>query len=204
MWKNFKNLLGIRAGSTRYEKIFFRVSHPMGPTLLFLFFAAALVGWAQAARAYPLPLILILLTGGLLLWTLIEYVLHRFVFHWTAKDEPWRSIASGLHLAHHRNPDDRSLVIAPPVFSILNSMLIFGLLALVTWSLPAAAVLLAGIQVGYIAYEWVHYGAHQYQPHSKGALFLKHYHLGHHFRHPDAGFGVTTPIWDKIFRTSRP
>jgi sterol desaturase/sphingolipid hydroxylase (fatty acid hydroxylase superfamily) len=32
-------------------------------------------------------------------------------------------------------------------------------------------------------------------------LWLKHHHVLHHYRNPDRGYGVSTPLWDYIFGT---
>ena len=44
---------------------------------------------------------LVLLVSGVLSWGLIEYVLHRFVFHYDAKSELGRKVVYGVHLSHH-------------------------------------------------------------------------------------------------------
>jgi sterol desaturase/sphingolipid hydroxylase (fatty acid hydroxylase superfamily) len=31
--------------------------------------------------------------------------------------------------------------------------------------------------------------------------FLKRHHMEHHFKTPDARFGVSTSFWDQVFRT---
>ena len=63
---------------------------------------------------------LLLLTSGLLSWGLIEYGLHRFVFHYDARSELGRRIVYDVNLSHHENPDSRdqifaSLLISAPV-----------------------------------------------------------------------------------------
>jgi len=203
MWSQFKDILGIKTGPTLYEKVFFRVSHPLAPTLLFLPLAFILIFWARASQGFSWTSSIALVAVGLLLWTLIEYVLHRFVFHWTSVREPWRTFFSGLHMAHHREPDDPSLIIAPPMVSFPDSLVIFGLLLLLTWNWGVAASILAGVQIGYVYYEWVHYGSHEFQPRSSLGKYLKRYHLAHHFKHPKEVFGVTVPLWDWVFRTNR-
>ncbi len=196
------NLLGIKTGPKIYDKVFFRVSHPAFPTALFLPVIAALIWGAQSSAHYPWHVLLGIFLLGLFLWTLVEYCLHRFMFHWTSVKEPWRTLASGLHMAHHRDPEEKSLIIAPPAVSLTNSIWLYFLLSGLSMSWSAGAVLLAGIFLGYILYEWVHFGAHEFQPKSSLGKYLKHYHLFHHFKHPKEVFGVTTPLWDHVFRTN--
>jgi sterol desaturase/sphingolipid hydroxylase (fatty acid hydroxylase superfamily) len=152
---------------------------------------------------HPLPWPSLLGLGllGLFTWTLVEYLLHRYVFHLTEIREPWRNLASGLHMAHHHDPDVKGLIVAPPLVSVGFGTLLFFLFWAVTQSFTAASFLISGLFLGYVCYEWVHYAAHQYPLDSPLGRNWKKYHLQHHFKHPEAGFGVTSPLWDKIFGT---
>lgn len=184
------------------QRLFFRFAHPWGPTLMFsplaIFFF--LLSFDLQARSWFSTTALVL--GGVLVWTLIEYVLHRFVFHLVQVKEPWKTVASGLHMAHHRDTEVKDLIIAPPLVSLLFSIPIFLILLACTQSVSAALMMHGGVLVGYIAYEWCHYGAHQYNPKAAWAKYLKRYHLQHHFKHPNGSFGVTTPMWDYVFGSS--
>jgi len=184
------------------QRLFFRFAHPLSPTLTFgpLAVILFLLSYDLQARSWLSTGALLL--GGVLIWTLIEYVLHRFVFHLVQVKEPWKTIASGLHMAHHRDTEVKELVIAPPVVSLLFSIPIFLILLAFTWNVSTALMLHVGVLVGYIGYEWCHYGAHQYTPKTSLARYLKRYHLQHHFKHPNGSFGVTTPMWDYVFGSS--
>src|SRR5262249_36648148 len=127
------------------QRLFFRFSHPIGPTLVFLPMAAVLI-WASlslVARAWQVGGGIFLL--GLFSWTLIEYFLHRFVFHWTQVREPWRAAFSGLHMAHHRDVEVRDLIIAPPLVSFTFGGIIFLLYWLLSWDYSVAMLLMAGV-----------------------------------------------------------
>src|ERR1051325_4342385 len=41
---------------------------------------------------------------GVLSWTLIEYALHRFAFHYSARSAFGRKLVYAAHLSHHENP----------------------------------------------------------------------------------------------------
>ena len=202
MGRVLENFFKIKSGPSLRDKLLFRVSHPFLPTIIFFSSALLLVYFAQATGPRPWYALLGLLSLGVLLWTLIEYLLHRFLFHWTTVREPWRTLFSGLHIAHHRNPEEKSLIIAPPLVSLFSSLLFYVLLLLFTWSAASAALILAGIQMGYVYYEWVHYGVHEFQPHTPLSRYQKRYHLTHHFKKPKEGFGVTVPFWDWLFGTA--
>lgn len=141
------------------------------------------------------------LSLGVFAWTLVEYGLHRYVFHWTEVREPWRTLASGLHMEHHASTEQEDLIIAPPAVGLIFGFLVYLLLALVFRNFAAAAVAECGLFIGYILYEWVHFGAHCFLPTSRTGKFLRKYHLQHHHKCPDRQFGVTTPLWDLVFGT---
>jgi hypothetical protein len=131
--------------------------------------------------------------AGVLWWTLLEYLLHRFAFH---------GGAAGLGVRHHAHHDDvrsRTLALAsPPAVAAglaLHALALLGLLG------PAAGgAALAGVAAGYAAYEAIHLAAHRPRPRSRWLRRLRRHHLLHHGA-PEARFGVTTALWDRVFGT---
>ncbi len=181
-----------------------RFSHPWMAMVVYLPLGSILAVWAVCDPAMSALRFALLIVAGLLSWTLIEYFLHRHIFHWTELREPWNSIATGLHMAHHTSAKTADLIIAPPVASLAVGMVVYGLFALLAQSFTAAAVLEVGVFIGYLAYEWVHFMSHRFQPKSKIGKSLRRYHLQHHFRDEDLQFGVTSPLWDLVFGTYKP
>ncbi|KAI8524558.1 hypothetical protein RHMOL_Rhmol13G0158700 [Rhododendron molle] len=55
--------------------------------------------------------------------------------------------------------------------------------------------------LGYVMYDVTHYYLHHGQPTSEIPRNLKKYHLNHHFRIQNKGFGITSSLWDKVFGT---
>ena len=53
-------------------------------------------------------------------------------------------------------------------------------------------------------YDYIHFATHHFKMSSPAARFLKRYHLQHHFQHHDAKYGVSSPLWDYVFRTAMP
>lgn len=178
-----------------------RFTHPLYPSLLYGILGA-LISWI-ALRHSPMALgwALGCFVAGIFTWTLVEYVLHRFIFHLVEIKEPWRTIASGLHMAHHHAPNEPHLIVAPPLVSFAFAALLFFAFWGITQNPAAAALMLSGLFFGYCFYEWVHYADHVYPMRSRMARFWKKYHLQHHHKHPNLGFGVTTSLWDHIFGT---
>jgi dihydroceramide fatty acyl 2-hydroxylase len=143
--------------------------------------------------------------AGLLLWTFSEYMLHRFLFHFQAKSERGQRIFFLFHGVHHAQPQCKTRLVMPPVVSIPMGVIMFGvmyllfatLLGLPHWVGPV----MSGFTIGYLIYDLTHYATHHF-PMRRGIWkYLKRYHMQHHYKTPDARFGVSSPLWDVIFRT---
>lgn len=139
---------------------------------------------------------------GLFVWTLIEYCLHRFLFH-LDDHLPEHSVAFTLHFllhgVHHYLPMDRMRLVMPPT---LFCVLCYPFYKLVFAIFPyhIACVGFAGGFLGYIIYDVTHYMLH----HSKLPKYyqdLKTYHLEHHYKNYQLGFGVSNNFWDRVFGT---
>ena len=178
---------------------FFSRIHPAVPALIFVPIIVALVVLGARDGQGALEIVL-LFAGGLGIWTLTEYWLHRKLFHW----EPDHPIGSHLHFiihgVHHDHPNDKLRLVMPPAASIPLSALFFGLFYLV-FGLPTALPLFAGFLLGYLAYDYMHYYLHHFVPRSELGKQLREQHMRHHFQDHRYGFGVSSPIWDYVFRT---
>jgi sterol desaturase/sphingolipid hydroxylase (fatty acid hydroxylase superfamily) len=154
---------------------------------------------------FPLPIVL----GfplGLFLWTLAEYLLHRFVFHFPPKTPRMERITFLFHGVHHAQPMCKTRLVMPPAASIPLAFLFYGLFYLIWVKVLGAAQWLAptfsGFIVGYIIYDLTHYGTHHFKIKRRYTKFVKFNHMQHHFKCPDKRFGVSSPIWDHVFGTS--
>jgi sterol desaturase/sphingolipid hydroxylase (fatty acid hydroxylase superfamily) len=142
---------------------------------------------------------------GLFLWTLAEYLLHRFVFHFPAKT-PWQKRLSFLfHGIHHEQPRIKTRLVMPPAVSIPLAALFLGLFYLifnVIANIPLwVAPVFSGFILGYVTYDMIHYGTHHISM-KKGYLrMVRQQHMHHHFQTPNMRFGVTSPLWDYVFGT---
>jgi len=47
----------------------------------------------------------------------------------------------------------------------------------------------------------IHYATHHFPMRSPVAKYLKRHHMMHHYKDPDTRFGVSSPLWDKVFGT---
>ncbi len=170
----------------------------------FYFYTLLSLGLGVAAiisETRSLTSILVLCLLGVLTWGLIEYWLHRLVFHFDAQSEKGRSFVHVMHLSHHANPkamDD--------LFASLRLSLPIALgYCLLTWALMGSwqsmAYLFIGLTAGYFSYEFLHYQAHHRAPRLRVFRYLKKYHLLHHHQTSALRFGVTSPVFDYIFGT---
>jgi 4-hydroxysphinganine ceramide fatty acyl 2-hydroxylase len=136
---------------------------------------------------------------GLFVWTLVEYIMHRFLFHYAPDDKPWaQRIHFIFHGVHHDYPSDAKRLVLPPSVSI---PLATGFYFLFDAILPANDVFgfFPGFILGYLVYDISHYAIHHFN--FKGSLWkkIKQHHMLHHYQDPEKGYGVSSPLWDKIF-----
>ena len=69
------------------------------------------------------------------------------------------------------------------------------------WLGPAEHAWMAGMVGGYVWYDLTHYYLHHAAPKTAAGKWLRRYHLVHHFQTPEVRYGITTPLWDHVFRT---
>ncbi|XP_034144283.1 fatty acid 2-hydroxylase isoform X3 [Esox lucius] len=152
---------------------------------------------------YSFPFIFLM---GMIMWTFLEYCIHRFVFHMRPPAHNYYLITIHflLHGQHHKSPYDGSRLVFPPG---LASVAIGGLYLLLTKIFPETlgVSLFVGGLFGYVVYDMIHYYLHYGSPKRNSYLYsLKAYHVKHHFEHQRAGFGITTTLWDRPFNTLIP
>jgi sterol desaturase/sphingolipid hydroxylase (fatty acid hydroxylase superfamily) len=178
---------------------FFSRVHPSVPFIIFIPLIVLMEAWALR---YVGVLALIGLTAlGYVLWTLLEYCMHRFVFHF----EPEHGIGARLHWIihgiHHDHPNDPLRLVMPPAVSVPLAALFFGIFELVFGHRLAPAVS-AGLFIGYVIYDGLHYYLHHARPHGRLGRALRELHMRHHFQDHTRGFGISAPYWDHVFRTA--
>lgn len=174
-------------------------THIAVPLIIFGVISTALMvyGFQQDyITAVNAPLLFI---GGLLAFTLIEYVMHRFVFHLHPKTEKQEKFAYTVHGVHHDYPKDKDRLAMPPPLSILLATIFFFIFKLIMGNFVFA--FLPGFLIGYASYLWVHYMVHAFKPPKNFFKVLWVHHGIHHYKDPENAFGVSSPFWDLIFRT---
>ncbi len=142
---------------------------------------------------------------GLFLWTLAEYTLHRFLFHHKPTSPRQERIFFLFHGVHHAQPQVKTRLVMPLPVSIPMAVLFYGLYYLIVGVVLRApawvAPLMAGFLIGYLVYDLTHYATHHFPMRSGYAKYIKRYHMQHHYKDPNTRFGVSSPVWDWVFRT---
>lgn len=141
---------------------------------------------------------------GLFLWTLVEYILHRFLFHldyYLPDNRAGITLHFLLHGVHHYLPMDKYRLVMPPALFLVLATPFYRLAyTIFYWDWNVATCVFSGGIFGYICYDLTHYFLH----HTNLPLWykgLKKYHMAHHFLDYELGFGVTSRFWDTVFGT---
>lgn len=164
-----------------------------GPVALVLVYWGYRAGISVAATA-------VITGGGVFAWTLCEYVLHRWIFHWEPKGEGLRRFYYPMHRLHH-DVQEQDRLVTPLLMAVPMWLVFLGLFYLLLgqpWLFPFTG----GFTIGYLGYDYVHYMTHFGKPTSKLGRLQRRRHLQHHFGNEEVWFGVSSPIWDFVFRTT--
>lgn len=131
---------------------------------------------------------------GIVVWTAVEYALHRFVMHGVQPFRRW-------HALHHERP--AALICLPTALSAgLIATLVF-LPALAWGGLWRASALTLGVLAGYLAYGLTHHATHHSRSHHPWIRERRRWHALHHHRGDRAVcYGVSTGFWDRLFGTA--
>ncbi len=138
--------------------------------------------------------------GGLFLWLLVEYFIHRFVFHHRSKSVILRKVVYAIHGVHHAFPTDHQRLYVPFVPALFMKGILMMLFCVVFGWL--GLTLLAGLVTMHQFYNLVHYFIHTDSfPHNPFLNRLRANHLKHHRGHGEKCFGVTSTFFDRLFGT---
>ncbi len=157
-------------------------------------FAVALVAWvATHLPTSAWPDWAITAVAGIAAWTLVEYLMHRFVFHRVP-------FVRDMHEQHHERHDE---LVGTPAWISLPAMAVVGVGLIGVFGLEAGSALTTGLTLGYWWYIGVHHILHHWRIPNHGYAFrLKRRHALHHHFDESANFGVTSGFWDYVFGTT--
>lgn len=185
----------------RYFKnpILERLAYTSTLTLNIIFVPIALFFCYSAFLRHSFTVAIVGICAGLLLWSLVEYVMHRFAFHFKFKNENLKWLHSIFHLSHHQYPHDKRKYQTLILLSLPSGILYYFILKFAAGSYIEP--IFSGFIIGYLLYEFAHYSTHKLKMDSKTLKRLKQHHMHHHFLDQEKNFGVTSALWDIIFKT---
>ena len=176
---------------------YFSHIHPATPLIVYLPIIAIVLYFGIPGNNYFYDFLTFLI--GIFLWTLLEYVMHRFAFHTHPKSDLGKRIHFLVHGVHHDYPRDGTRLVMPLIISVPLAIFFFFFFRAVMGSYYLTYF--AGLLLGYVAYDSIHFATHHF-PMKKGvAKWLKDYHLRHHYNDENSAFGVSNPLWDYVFGT---
>jgi len=168
------------------------------PLIIFLWY------YSYTSRNMPHSSIILSFITGIFFWTLFEYVVHRYIFHFVANSKMVKKIVYILHGNHHEYPRDRQRLFMPPLPSIIIAATVFSVIycsARVTGIDRFSFSFFAGFVLGYLVYGSMHYAIHAWNPPFKWMKPLWRNHHLHHYKQQEKGFGVSSTLWDHVFGT---
>lgn len=186
---------------------FFTHIHPLTIVIIwvpvvFILLWAGVVSRLAGSSVWLLPMYYLV---GIVFWSFAEYILHRFMFHFRPRNPKQERIVFMFHGVHHAQPQCKTRLVMPPIVSVPMALIFYGLFSLIIGVVFKAQYLVnplsAGFLTGYLIYDLTHYATHHFAMRGPVLKYLKRYHMQHHYKTPDARYGVSSPFWDIIFRT---
>jgi sterol desaturase/sphingolipid hydroxylase (fatty acid hydroxylase superfamily) len=153
--------------------------------------ALASLGWSTGL---PASLAAVSFLAGAFAFSLIEYAIHRWLFHTPP------SFMSTVHAAHHDAPDEETAL--PCITSTVMSLAFWAPLYPIAGT-GITAFVISGVMAGYFWYSVLHHLEHHVRINAVPWRWLKRRWAMHSVHHklPDKNFGVTTSLWDRLLGT---
>lgn len=174
-------------------------THIAVPLIIFFSYAAGLLFWnIKNTSLQPVTTIALFLVG-LIAFTWVEYMMHRYVFHMKTYTTARARLQYTLHGVHHEFPKDKDRLAMPPLLSITIGTVLLLVLKVLIGDFVFA--FLPGFMVGYACYLAIHYMVHAYTPPKNFLKVLWVNHSIHHYKDGEEVFGVSSPLWDYVYGT---
>jgi sterol desaturase/sphingolipid hydroxylase (fatty acid hydroxylase superfamily) len=176
-------------------------THISVPLIIFFSYAIGLLYWNTQHTTLSLTTTIILFFIGLIAFSWVEYMVHRYIFHMKTFTQIRAKLQYTLHGVHHEYPKDKDRLAMPPLLSITIATVLLLVFKVVMGELVFA--FLPGFFVGYASYLAVHYMVHAYAPPKNFLKALWVNHSVHHYKDGEIVFGVSSPLWDYIYGTMK-
>lgn len=174
-------------------------THISVPLIIFFIYSTGLLYWSVTHTSLSMPMTVLMFVLGILAFTWVEYMVHRYVFHMSPSTQRRADMQYTMHGVHHEFPKDKTRLAMPPILSITFSTALLLLFRLILGDLVFS--FLPGFLAGYAAYLAVHYMVHAFQPPKNFLKMLWVNHAVHHYKNGVGVYGVSSPLWDYIYGT---
>ena len=141
---------------------------------------------------------------GLLIWTITEYLLHRFIFHFVPGSKWGLRLHFIFHGVHHDYPRDAKRLVMPPSASIPLAIGFYFLFTLFFNNKAYLFSFFPGFITGYLIYDMTHYALHHFNFKSGFWKKIKQHHMLHLYEDSTKGYGVSSSLWDLILQSDFP
>jgi sterol desaturase/sphingolipid hydroxylase (fatty acid hydroxylase superfamily) len=171
------------------------------PVILYYIYSAFTLGLSIAGFAG-------MFFAGVLVWTLFEYFLHRYLFHLQIDSDWGRRIHFMIHGCHHDYPNDAMRLVIPTGAAIALAVMMywffyFFVVYLFGGTMGMHHGFFASFVIGYVTYDMMHYATHYAKFKNKWFRDIQKNHLDHHYVDHDKGFGLSNVFWDRVFGTDQ-
>ena len=174
-------------------------THFAFPVTLYLVAAICILFYAGFKTDIPMWKAIIMFPMGLITFSLVEYCIHRFVFHFHPSNERQEKLKYKIHGVHHEFPRDKDRLVMPPVLSVMLATVFYGVFKMIAGKY--VLLFFPGFLSGYSVYLFIHYAVHRFRPPRNFLKVLWTHHALHHYKSEDTAFGVSLPAWDYLFGT---
>ncbi len=174
---------------------------------LYILVVGAVLAFAMQRDGASWPQTVGGVAAGYAVWTLFEYIMHRWMLHNRSTPFTKKVFWEALHKEHHllRAMEDIDHHGIHPGVSLPFVLLVIEVVALLSTSAFALAAG-AGWALGYFAYEALHWVFHAGTP-GRGLhripliRYLHECHEAHHLKDARRNYGFVTMLWDRCFKT---
>lgn len=181
---------------------FFSKVHPAVPFALWIPIVLGTAAYGLASGlTRPVPFTIAFLLG-VLSWQLMEYFIHKKIFHWPGNGPITRRFHDIAHGFHHKYPDDADRLVMPLAVSITLG----GVIAVAAYLVHRPVVTIpwwCGLVSGYLFYDFTHWSTHFRKPLTSWGKKMRAHHMAHHFANIDSNFGISHRWIDALMGTLR-
>jgi sterol desaturase/sphingolipid hydroxylase (fatty acid hydroxylase superfamily) len=179
-------------------------THPLVIWGIYVPIIVGMLYYSVSTVGFSIGKMFLVFLSGTFFWSLFEYLIHRFIFHYTADTPTGKKITYILHGNHHEYPRDKERLFMPPVPSLILASVIFTAMFFIAKACYLNLYVFSffpGFMLGYLIYGTMHYAIHAWNPPFKWMKPLWRNHHLHHYKQDHCGFGVSSTLWDHVFGT---